>query len=219
MLKLKYEKRDPKDVNKLRSSGMIPAVYYGPKTESSSISIVEADFMRAYKQAGESTIVVLDGADGEHETLIQDIQFDVVTEKPLHVDFYAIERGKKLEVDVDLEFIGEAPAEKTLGGSVVKVMHKIEVECLPRYLVNNIEVSLESLVDFESQIIAKDIKLPEGLELITGPEEVIAIVQEPREEEPEEVEEVDMDSIEVEQKGKDESDEEGSEGEAKEGDK
>lgn len=212
MLKLKYEKRDSKKTNnqELRNSGFIPAIYYGPKTESNPITISEKDFMKAYKQAGESTIVVLDGADGEHETLIHDIQFDVVSEKPLHVDFYAIERGKKLEVDVELEFTGESPAEKTLGGSVVKVMHKIEVECLPRHLVNHIEVSLDSLVDFESQILAKYIKLPEGLELITGPEEVIAIVQEPRQEESEEVEAVDMDSIEVEKKGKAEEDSEDS---------
>jgi len=164
---------------------------------------VYADFEKAFKEAGESTIVtiVLDGE--EHDTLIHEVDFHPVKGTVSHVDFYVVEKGKKVTVNVPLEFEGIAPAEKTLGGTLIKVMHEVEIEALPKNLPHEIMVDISTLIDFESQIHASDLKLPEGVELITTPEEVIALVQEPREEEPEEAPEaVDISSIEVEKKGK-----------------
>ena len=82
-------------------------------------------------------------------------------------------------------------------------MYEIEIEAMPKDLPHEIEVDISSLVDFESQIHASDIVLPAGVVLITGPEEVIALVQEANEEVDETpVEAVDISSIEVEKKGK-----------------
>ena len=204
MLKLKTKKKGEKtSANKTRKEGFIPCVVYGPKQESISFVVKISDFTKLYEEAGESTIVSLDIDGEEMDTLIHDVQYDPVKGDAIHVDFYAIERGKKLQVSVELVFEGMAPAEKNLSAQIVKVMHEVEVECLPRNLPSELKVDLEKLTEFGSQILVKDIKLPEGVELISEPEEVIALAKETVEEVMEEAtEEPDLESIEVEEKGK-----------------
>ncbi len=209
MLTIKAEIRGGNENSaQLRESGFIPAVFYGPKQDSTSIKLKEVEFMKVYKEAGESAIITLNDGSEDHETLIHDVQFDAISHRPIHADFYVIEKGKKVEVAVPLEFVGQAPAEKTLGGVLVKVAHEIEIKAMPKDLPHAIEVDISSLVDFESQIHASDIKLPAGVELVTDAEEVIALVQEHKEEVIDDTAAtVDLSSIEVEKKGKEETEE------------
>ena len=204
MLKLKVLKREAiEKPEEVRAAGYIPAVFYGPKEASQSIKILASDFEKAFKEAGESTVVVLEVEGAEHETLIHDVAYHPVRGNISHVDFYVIEKGKKVQVGVELEFVGVSPAEKTLGGTLMKVMHELEIEAMPSNLPHGIEVDISSLVDFESQIHAGDIVLPEGVTLITDADEVVALVQEPNEEvEEQPIEAVDISAIEVEKKGK-----------------
>lgn len=203
MLKLTVSKRDTtREPEELRNSGIIPAVFYGPKEEAQSIQILASDFEKVFKQAGESSVVVLDLEGKTLETLIHDVAYHPVKGNISHADFYVIEKGKKVEVSIELEFVGVSPAEKTLGGTLVKVMHEIDIEAMPANLPQHIEVDISSLVDFDSQIHARDIKLPAGVELITDADEVIALVQEPKEESDEPAAPIDISSIEVEKKGK-----------------
>lgn len=191
--------------NSLRKQGKLPAVLYGRKEKSTPITLSASEFEKIFRDAGESTILTLEGLDESKEALVHDVQYHPVTGLPLHVDFYAIEKGKKLTVSVPFVFEGEAPAEK-LGGSLVKVMHEIEVEVLPKDLPHEIKVDVSSLKNFESQITVADLKLPDGVEPMASPEEVVALVSEAKEEEEAPAEGLDMDSIEVEKKGKSEED-------------
>ena len=202
MFKLKVEKRDLKEsVSTLRKAGKLPGVFYGPKDPSTPIKMSLADFKKAWKTAGESTVISLEGEGIEAEVLIYDVSLHPVTDVASHVDFYAIEKGKKLSVDVPLEFIGVSPAVKDLGAVLVKVVHEIEIEALPKDLPHKLEVDISSLVAFDSVLTANDIKLPAGVTLKVKSEEVIASVYEPKEEVIE-VAPVDLSAIEVEKKGK-----------------
>lgn len=202
-------KRDKTEkLNALRKGGNIPAVFYGAKEASTSISLNEIEFIKVWRQAGESSIVSLKTPDGDHDALIHAIDVDPVTDKVRHVDFYVVEKGKKIQVGVPLTFEGTAPAIKELGGTLVKVLHEIEIEAKPADLPHDIVVSLDSLVDFEAQILAKDIKLPAGVTLVTGEDEVVALVAEAKEEVEEEAAPVDFSAIEIsEKKGKKEEEE------------
>lgn len=206
MLKLITEKREG---GKTASDAKIPAVFYGPKAESTPIWINEVDFLKVWKEAGESTVVTLSLDGVTHDTLIHEIDREPVKGKIRHVDFYVLEKGKKVEIAIPLEFIGVSEAVKTLGGSLVKVLHEIEIEAMPKDLPHDIEVDISALVDFESQIHAGDIKLPAGVTLITDAEEVIALVAEAKEEEVEAPAEIDMSAIEVTDKKGKKDDEEG----------
>lgn len=202
MITLKVEKRDVKEnLAEIRKAGKIPAVFYGKKENSTPIKLSFSDFEKTLKEAGESTILHLEGENIDVDVLIHEVDLDPVIDKPRHVDFYAIEKGKKLEINVPIEFIGISPAVKDLGAVLVKVMHEIEIEALPKDLPHKIEVDLSSLVNFDSVITASSIKLPEGVVLKIKPEEVIASVYEPKEEVAE-VAPVDLSTIEVAKKGK-----------------
>ena len=214
MFKLKVEKRDLKEsLTALRSAGKLPGVFYGPKDPSTPIKMSLADFKKAWKTAGESTVVSLEGSGIDADVLIHDVDLHPVTDVASHVDFYAIEKGKKLSVDVPLDFIGVSPAVKDLGAVLVKVAHDIEIEALPKDLPHKLEVDISTLINFDSVITAKEIKLPEGVTLKVKPEEVIASVYEPKEEVVETTP-IDLSAIEVEKKGKEAK--EGADGEGSE---
>ena len=157
--------------------------------------------MKAWKQAGESSVINLKGNDIDLEVLIQDIDLDPVTDNVRHADFYVIEKGKKVTVNIPLEFTGVAPAVKDLGGILVKVLHELEIEAMPKDLPHNLTVDVVSLATFEDRIFAKDVVLPAGVTLLTKPEEVVASVAQAVEEVVEEAP-VDLTAIEVEKKGK-----------------
>ncbi len=181
----------------------IPAVVYGPKQESISLSVDRNAFTKLFKEVGESTIISLEGLESPIEVLVHELTFHPVKNEITHVDFYAIERGKEITVDVPLEFVGEAPAEK-LGNMVSQILYEVEVTCRPSKLPSEIVVDLSVLVEPGQRITVADLKAMEGVTIETAAEEVIAIVSEAREEEPEEEvnTEVDMSAIEVEAKGK-----------------
>jgi len=152
------ERKDAK-LNALRAEGNIPAVFYGPQEEATAMSLNTKDFDALWKEAGESTIIVLKGIGEDKEALIKDVQWHPITDEVMHVDFYAIERGKLLTVSVPLEFVGEAPAEK-LGGNVNKVMHELELEVKPSEIPQHIDVDLTKLEDLSSTITVGDLTLP-----------------------------------------------------------
>ena len=207
MLKLITEKREG---GKTVEDAKIPAVFYGPKAESTPIWVNEIELLKVWKAAGESTVVTLSYEGVDHDTLIHDVDREPVRGKVRHVDFYVLEKGKKVEIAIPLEFVGVSEAVKTLGGSLVKVLHEVEIEAMPKDLPHDLEVDISALVDFESKILASDIKLPSGVTLKTDAEEVIALVAEAKEEVEEVPAELDMSAIEVtDQKGKKEDGEDG----------
>jgi large subunit ribosomal protein L25 len=174
-------------LGKMREEGKIPAVLYGPKDASVSIELLRTEIESLIQKEGESSVVTLKGEDIEKDVLIQDIQTHPVSGKIQHVDFYVIDKTKKVEVSVPIEYTGESLAVKTLGGSLVKVLYELEIESLPGNIPHEIVVDISPLVDFESSILAGDIKLPEGVTLVTDPEDTVVLAEEAREEEPEEV--------------------------------
>jgi large subunit ribosomal protein L25 len=215
MLALKAQKRNADiSLQELKKSGKIPAVFYGAGKSSTSISIPLIDFKKIWQKAGESSTVKLTMTDGEVDTLIHEVQTNPVTDEPIHVDFLAIDITKKIEVGIPIEFEGISGVVKSGLGTLVKVLHEVEVEALPKDLPNKLVVDISVLQTIEDQILAKDIKLPVGVVMITSADEVVASIA-VQKEEVEEIAPVDLTSIEVEKKGKKEEEEIAS-GESKE---
>lgn len=178
MLTLTVTKRDRKQgADVLRKHGVLPAVFYGPKEAPTSIAIPLPAFERIWKEAGETTIVSLTGVGEPKEVLIQDVDVHPVSGSPRHVDFYVLEKGKKIEIAVPIEFEGIAPAEKD-GGVVVKVLHEIEIKVAPAELPQHLVVDLSKLLAIGDHISVSQILLPQSAELITDPEETVVSVTE-----------------------------------------
>lgn len=190
----------------LAKEGRMPAVVYGHKQESLPVSLSIAEFAKILRDSGESVVLDLEGLDKPMQVLIHDVDRDPISNLPRHADFYAIEKGAKVEVSVPLSFVGESFAVKT-GANLVKVMHELNVEASPKDLPQEIEIDISLLAAIGDQINVKDVVLPKGVVAQDDPEEVIAIAQAVEVEEETETAAPDMSAIEVEKKGKQEEDE------------
>lgn len=185
-----------------REKGHMPAVLYGRKEKTTPLMLSRAEFLKIWKKAGESSVVRIVGLQEPKDVLIHDVDFDPVTGVPRHADFYVFEKGQKVKVKIPLEFEGIAPAVKDLGGTLVKVIHELEVEAEPGKLPHSITVDISPLSTLEAQIYVKDIKLPTGVAALADGEDVVALAAAYKEEK-EEVP-LDISAIEVEKKGKEE---------------
>jgi len=207
MLTLKGETRDPKSkLAALRKEGFIPGVYYGHKEAATSCVFPLNTFKKVWKAAGESTVVTLEMPKGKVSALIHEVQVDPVKGHPIHVDFYALEKGQEVSVKIPLEFAGVSLAVKDLGGSLVKVLHEVEVKGQPENLPHNFVIDISSLAALDSQILAESIALPKGITLVTNGTDVVAAIAVAKEEALE-APVIDLSSIEVEKKGKKEEEE------------
>jgi large subunit ribosomal protein L25 len=191
----------------LRAEGFIPAVYYGAGIPSTAIAVNEIEFMKAYRETGDTGTISIKTDKESVLTLVHQIQKDPVKGTPLHIDFLVIDMKKPIEVAIPIEFTGTAEAEKVGLGVIVKVLHEIEVRALPENLPHKIVVDVTPLATLESTIIAGDITLPKGVELVTDVSEVIASVTRFATEELDTPAVIDLDAIEVEKKGKKEDEE------------
>ncbi|MDP3989516.1 MAG: 50S ribosomal protein L25 [bacterium] len=210
MQTLQAEKRDifGKQLKRPRALGKMPVVAYGPGKDNYNLFVVEKEFVKLYREVGESSMIGVETEGGRLEAIIQDVTMHPVTGKPLHADLYLIERGKKIQVTVPFEFVGTAPAVKTFGGILVKVMHEVDVEVLPSQIPQVLEIDVSPLVALGDSITIGDITVPEGVEILAETSEVIASIDTQNEEEDIDTGgDIDFSAIESEKKGKKEEEE------------
>lgn len=185
-LSLKASKRETtgKQVAGLRREGFVPAVMYGADLKPQVLQIEKIEFAKIYKKAGSSVLVELELENGSAQnTIIQQVDINPKTREYIHADFRAVKMTEKITAHIPLVFVGESPAVEDQDGTLVKNIDEIEVECLPGDLPSEIEVDITALIDFESTIHIKDLKVASGVEILTDPEETVALVEEPRSEE------------------------------------
>ena len=169
-----------------RKKGKLAIIYYGKGVEPISFSTDYQDFRRTYKKAGKSSIIVMiDEKKGEFPVLVHEIQYDAVTDEMIHVDMVAVNLKNKITTDIPLVFVGQAPAVKELGGTLMHNKETVHVECLPNDLVHEIQVGINTLIDFHSVITVGDIEAPKGITILDAEDVNIASVSAPRKEEEE----------------------------------
>src|SRR5258708_4372063 len=217
MLKLSVTDRTAANNDVLRREGLMPAVFYGRKEKSTPIAIKVRDFSDIWKKAAESSVITLEHPKKSLSVLIQDVAVDPVRGTPLHADFYVVEADKALEVAVPLEFTGVSVAVKDLGGILLKALHELTIEALPKDLPHSIEVDISALKALDSQIHVSDIKLPAGVTAITDADEVVAAISVAQDEPEEPAPAFDPNAVELSvEKGKKEVEGEAADGEAAE---
>ncbi|MBI1975711.1 MAG: 50S ribosomal protein L25 [Candidatus Vogelbacteria bacterium] len=212
MFELQAEKRDVfgKRLSKCRQAGKLPIVMYGGAKEGTRSYFVSArEFEKIFREAGESSIISISAPHGTREVLVHAIDRNPVSGEITHADFYVVEGDKPIEVTVPLVFRGVAPAVKNLGGILVRVMQELPIEVLPKDIPHEIVVDISSLTEMDSQILVKNIALPQTAHALAEEDEVIANISIQEEEKPETVQTPDFTQIAVEKKGKKETETEG----------
>lgn len=152
----------------IRREGFVPAVIYGDKKDPLTIAIEGRVLARHLERPGFLTHVFdLDVNGQKHRVLPRDVQFDPVTDRPLHVDFLRVSASTRVRVDVPVVFINQdkSPGIKR-GGTLNIVHHTIEVSCSPDGIPEKFEISLEGL-QINEAVHADAIQLPKDVKLIT----------------------------------------------------
>ena len=176
-IKLKAEPRKEKSTKKslseLREARRIPAVVYGGEGESLAVSVSENDLMYSLKTAGANAIITLQHDGVEDTVILKDLQRHVVTGRPIHADFQRITMTEKIEVEVPLHVVGEAPGVKTQGGVLDQALRVLSVSCLPNAIPQQIEVDVSAL-EMGHSIAVRDLKVPSDVEVLNEPDQLVA---------------------------------------------
>jgi large subunit ribosomal protein L25 len=155
-------------------------VIYGRSGKSVAIDLDAREFANGIKNISESTIVKVDVEGKPYDAFVKDTQRNILNGSVLHVDFYEVEKDRVLRARVSLHLKGN-PAGVREGGILEFPLHEIEVECLPADLPERIEVDVSALAVNQS-IHVRDIPLGERVRLISGGDQVVALVKYAREE-------------------------------------
>ncbi|HQF57268.1 MAG TPA: 50S ribosomal protein L25 [Candidatus Magasanikbacteria bacterium] len=206
------QKRDAR-AEEIRSQGKLPGVIYGSEMKPISIMADYNNFEKLLREVGESSLVDFKIEGGETvKALIQDVQYDPVKGRMIHFDLRQINMSQEIHAKVILNFVGEAPAVKEVGGTLFKGLEEVEIKCLPQDLVSEIEVDLSVLKTCEDAIHVKDLILPKGIQIISNLDTMVAkVTPNLTEEELKAMEEASVPSVEqveVEKKGKEVKEEE-----------
>ena len=197
-IELQAEKRESvgKALNSLRKDGFLPSVVYGHNFEAVPIQIKYTDFEKAFKKAGESTLINLKIGNKEEPAVIKDIQKDPVTDRIIHADFYKVNLKEKIKAKITLVVIGESEAVRN-GGILVKTVNELEVEALPQDLPHELQVDISRLQNIGDHILIKDISVSDKIKIEAGPDDIVALIQAPREEAVEEAAPPSVEDVEV----------------------
>lgn len=172
-----------KRVKTLRQKGVLPVVLYGYKTPSMALTVHTRDFEYAWKEAGESSLILLKTESGEFNVLIHDVTRDPIRGSLLHADLYAVRMDQKIRAHVSVAFTGESPAVKNDGGILVKVRQELEVEAFPKDLPKELIADLSILSGVDSKMCVRDIIVPSEVTLLADSNDTIALVEKARSEE------------------------------------
>ena len=187
-LTVKSRKELKKTVTRrLRKEGQIPAVVYG-HNEPISISVNEREFNKKFHSVSENTIITL-VEDGKQiaDVLVKDYQEDITREQITHLDFFEVEKGKKLKTRVPVVIEGSSVGVK-LGGVLEQLLTEVNVECLPKNIPAKIVVNIEKL-DIGDSIHLNEVEVFEGVKFLDELDQIVVHVVHTRAEEVTEEEE------------------------------
>jgi len=189
-MKLEASKRTAGRNAALRDQGRLPAVVYN-KLVNVAIAVDSKAFDKVFRQQGTSSLIDLEVAGDTHQVLVREVQMDKRRRVPLHVDFYAITQGEKLEVAVPVIFAGTSKGQKE-GGQLDVQRREVTIYVLPSQIPHDVTIELSEL-DIGDSLHIGDLRalLPDTAEIVDDEALTLVTVLAPRlevEEEPAEEE-------------------------------
>ena len=165
----------------IRDTGNIPAVIYGAKVDNKPVSISSADLTKTIRQVGRNGVISLDVDGSKQDVVLTDYQEDSIKKEIIHVDFLAVDKSSKINVDVRLVLVGEAAGVKD-GGVLQQPLHQLAVTSTPDQIPQQIEVDVTNLQVGETLTIA-DILYQGTFTINHENDEVVASILPPKQEE------------------------------------
>jgi len=169
---------------RLRRSGKVPAVFYGPKSTATPIAVDRKDFAAHVANLEGSHLIRFQSPAADLQqrvALVREVQTHPVDGGILHVDFYEVDLTQRLQVTVPLHFIGKAKGVAD-GGILQPIVREMEVECLPSDIPQFIEVDVTAL-DIHDAVHLADVKMPANVTAVFESNEAVVTVLPPTVEE------------------------------------
>ncbi|MBP8912514.1 MAG: 50S ribosomal protein L25 [Phycisphaerae bacterium] len=163
------ERIGSKAASAVRKQGRIPCIVYGHKEEPVAISVNAHDFLEGIHHGHRLVDITINGT--TEKMLVKELQFDHLGRDIVHVDLMRVDVTEMITVDVPVEIKGIAKGTSE-GGVVESNTDHLEIECLAINIPEKITVIIKDLGVGET-IKAGDIKLPEGVKLVSSPETAV----------------------------------------------
>jgi large subunit ribosomal protein L25 len=183
--RLRVERRTllGKKVSQLRRRGVLPAVIFG-QGDSVPVQTDAHQFALGYRKWGHTTLITIEGVDGDIPALVDGVSRDPRTGRLLHADFMRVSLTEKVNAEVPLQFVGESGAVKNLSAVLLHALAQIEVEAFPQDIPHRIEVDLSPLETMEDEIHVRDLVVDSSkVRIINEPDELVVKVVPQRAEE------------------------------------
>lgn len=185
------EANERKDITKatrnaLKREGRVPGVYYSKHSDTISIDVLGKKIHPMVFTSKTNLISLKIEGQEEMECIIKDIQFDPVTDEIVHFDLLGLTRGEKIQLEIPVRLTGNSIGVKEEGGVLQHLLHKLDVECLPKHIPESIEVDISELAIGDS-IQVSDLSIEDLVLLNPGDAIVVTVSHQRVVEEEEEV--------------------------------
>ncbi len=172
---LKAEKRKlvkTNELKKLRKEGLVPVNYYGYKLDNESYFVDAIEAMKALKSGFK--VITLQTEAGDKQCVVREIQRHPVTWDLTHIDFLALQEGRKVNFKIPLKFEGISHGVKNLGGVLLINSRSLEISCLPEHIVNELVFDVSKL-KLKETIHANDVNI-ENIEVVSKPSTLLCSI-------------------------------------------
>lgn len=191
--KLEVQQRDTfgkQSARELRKEGGVPAVLYGRAQETVALQLDARSFRQFLRTYGENVIINMEVNTGNTEpVIIKEIQRHPVDKQRLiHADFIRISLDEPVTSTVPVVVVGNPPGIQE-GGVLEVPLRQVTLNCLPMQMPTDISVDVSHL-DIGDAVYVSDLNLDEEIDILDEPEQILAMVSQPRLQLEEEVTEV-----------------------------
>jgi large subunit ribosomal protein L25 len=169
--------RGKNEARRTRVTGKIPAIVYGAFKDPQAVSVNPKDILKIIRgKSGHNAIFDLEIAGVERTpVIVADEQYDPVKDTLIHIDLKRIDLTRKLRVSIPVHSHGDPKGVKQQGGVLDLVTRSIEIECIPDDIPNQFDVDVTELM-IGNNIRVSDLKVGDGIRVLTSPDAVIAHV-------------------------------------------
>ena len=159
------EQKGKEIAKKLRTKGLIPAVFYGPHSETLALMVDPKELSNTLRtEAGENVIIDLNIRKGEESfqkmVMLKEIQIHPLQRRTLHADFYEVSMDEMITLEVPVHLLGKSEGVK-VGGILEQVLRTIQIQCFPGDIPRSIDVDVSPLKIGDS-IHVKELQLEKG---------------------------------------------------------
>ncbi len=182
-----------KKVKVLRREGKLPAVIYGKQIEPVPIVLDLLETTRSLRAVSRATVLTVKVDSEDFTVLVRERQRGILTGQYEHIDFLAISMTELVRTQVNVFVEGKSPAEEEYGAIVMTGADSVEVEALPGDLPESLTVDVSELTSLGDTITVADLDLPSGVNILSEPTEMLAVITLPAQAPPEDEEELEED--------------------------